>query len=112
MGDEPFQAKYNVHGEAEILNPTRNYTYQFFKDLFTEIRGLFKDEYIHLGMDEIYPECWESNPEVREFMALHSMRSTTELEQYYAQRTIANAKQIGYKYMIWQDPLDKGVQVD
>ncbi|XP_074595838.1 beta-hexosaminidase subunit beta-like isoform X2 [Brevipalpus obovatus] len=111
VGDEPFQAKYNVHGEAEILNPSRNYTYQFFKDLFTEIRGLFRDEYIHLGMDEVYPECWESNPEIREFMNLQNLRTMTELEQYYARRTIATAKQIGYKYMIWQDPLDKGVQV-
>lgn len=111
VGDEPFQAKPNVHTEAEILNPSRNYTYQFFKSLFIEMKQLFKDEYIHLGADEVWHDCWKSNPEIKEFMTLENIKDYNELEQYYIKRTISNVVDIGYKYMIWQDPIDKGMKV-
>ncbi len=62
-------------------------------------------------MDEVYYDCWESNPDIKQFMTDHNMTKTEELEQYYVKRTIENVKKIGYKYMTWQDPIDNGVEV-
>jgi len=46
---EPNTSIYGKHAATEILNPTQNYTYEFFKDFFQEVRNVFKDDYIHLG---------------------------------------------------------------
>lgn len=51
----PLYGKYLAY---EILNPAENYTYDLMRSIYKEIRATFKDEYIHLGMDEVYHECW------------------------------------------------------
>jgi len=52
-------AKYPIHGPQEILNPIIEETYSFLKSLYEEIVRVFPDEYVHLGMDEAYPACWQ-----------------------------------------------------
>ncbi|XP_067143926.1 beta-hexosaminidase subunit beta-like isoform X2 [Centruroides vittatus] len=107
--DKPYTPNYTEHAAAEILNPMEDFTYDFFKALFEEVKGVFPDEYIHLGMDEVYYACWKSNPEIKKFMEEHNMKDYSDLETYYVNRTLHNVKDIGYKYMIWQDPIDNGV---
>ncbi|XP_023219978.1 beta-hexosaminidase subunit beta-like [Centruroides sculpturatus] len=107
--DKPYTPNYTEHASAEILNPMEDFTYDFFKALFEEVKGVFPDEYIHLGMDEVYYACWKSNPEIKKFMEEHNMKDYSDLETYYVNRTLHNVKDIGYKYMIWQDPIDNGV---
>lgn len=109
---KPFASIYAKHAPAEILNPTTNFTYEFFKAFFQEVRDVFVDEYLHLGMDEVYYDCWRSNPDVKDFMKTNGMRNISEVEQYYVKRTLKNVKDIGYKYMTWQDPVDNGVKVN
>uniref|UniRef100_A0A6M2CTI3 Beta-hexosaminidase n=1 Tax=Rhipicephalus microplus TaxID=6941 RepID=A0A6M2CTI3_RHIMP len=100
---------YTKHAAFEMLDPTRNYTYDVMRNIFREVIEVFKDRYIHLGMDEVYYFCWESSPEIAEFMKEHGFRTVSQLEQYYVQRTLANVRELGAKYMIWQDPIDNNV---
>ena len=39
------------------------------------------------------------------------MKEYHEVEEYYSKRTLQNVKDVGYKYVIWQDPVDNGVTV-
>ncbi|XP_003747056.1 beta-hexosaminidase subunit alpha [Galendromus occidentalis] len=94
----------------EMLNPMQNYTYDVMKEIFNETTRTFPDEYIHLGMDEVYYKCWESSPEIAEFMAKNEMKKVAEVEQHYVRRTLDSVKNLGAKYMIWQDPIDNGVK--
>lgn len=112
-GDDgsPFVEIYAKHAKAEILDPTNEKVYKIFNELFEEVRSLFPDEYIHLGMDEVYYDCWMSNPQIREFMIKKNMSRINELEQYYVRKTLSNVRDIGYRYMTWQDPVDNGVKV-
>lgn len=107
----PFTSIYAKHGRAEILNPILDKTYNFFKTFFQEIQRVFPDEYIHLGMDEVYYDCWQSNPAIQDFMKENGLVNISQVEQYYVRRTLDNVKKIGYKYMVWQDPVDNGVKV-
>lgn len=129
------------NSESEILNPMRNETFAFMKELFAEFKETFKDEFIHLGMrmaqeliqifknltnnwilsfslslhagmDEVFYACWKSSPEIAKFMAAHGMKEHHELEEYYVEKTLENVKQLGYKSIIWQDPVDNGVKVN
>lgn len=52
--DEPGTALPGVHADRENLDPTKEFTYTFMRQLFTEIvQNVSKDSFIHLGMDEV-----------------------------------------------------------
>ena len=55
---KPKQAIYSKQARAEILDPTKESLQSLLKDILTEFKDVFHDEYIHLGNDEVYYECW------------------------------------------------------
>jgi hexosaminidase len=110
---EPYTAVYGVHGKYEILNPTKEESFSYVLDLLLEFKDLFPDEYVHLGMDEVYYDCWKSNPELIQFMKDKQFTSLSHVEEYYVSRTLKNVREsVDRKYQIWQDPFDNGVQID
>lgn len=75
-------------------------------ELFQEFKAIFKDNYLHLGMDEVYYSCWMSNPDIIEWMQKMKFTSLHQIEQYYVERTLANVKnKVKIRYQQWQDPL-------
>lgn len=110
-GITPNVAVFAKHAQKEILDPSNDKVYTFFKSFFQEIKSLFKDDFIHLGMDEVYYDCWLSNPSIKDFMQSYGLSNVSQVEQYYVENTLKNVKDIGYKYMTWQDPVDNGVKV-
>ncbi|GFS75635.1 beta-hexosaminidase subunit beta [Nephila pilipes] len=107
--ENPYTANHPEHAAAEMLNPMLNDTYRIFKMLVEEIKSVFVDEYIHLGMDEVYYACWKSSPEIKEFMLKNNYTEYYQVEQHYVRKTLQNVKDTGYKYIIWQDPIDNDV---
>lgn len=47
-----------VKGYLGPIDPVHNSSYRFLKTLFGEILNVFKDEYMHLGGDEVPLGCW------------------------------------------------------
>lgn len=109
--NKPNTANYPKHAEQEILNPINDYTYQVVSKIIQEVKQLFPDPFIHLGMDESYYDCWESNPEIRLWMLRNNLTSMKDLETFYVQKTIDNVRKLNYNTIIWQDPLDNHAQV-
>lgn len=99
---KPYQAIYSVQGEAEIFNPTLEALYPMVKELLSEMKNIFVDEYIHLGMDEVYYECWKSNPEIKEWMKSMNFSDYHELESFYSKRVLNIAKELKKKAVVWQ----------
>ena len=54
----PYKPNYPLHGTREVMNPMLENTFEFLDEFFQEIVEDFPDEYIHLGMDEVYYACW------------------------------------------------------
>ena len=48
----------NVTGDFGPIDPTRVENFNFLRQLFTEVAGLFPDYYLHLGGDEVPFGCW------------------------------------------------------
>ncbi|ELT93601.1 hypothetical protein CAPTEDRAFT_180694 [Capitella teleta] len=108
----PNVPNFPEHGAEEIVNPMLETTYSFLEELFREIVADFPDEYIHLGMDEVYYACWKSNPNITQWMEEMEFGDYAEVEQYYSNRLINITEELGSKYIIWQDPIDNNVTVD
>ncbi|UJR26453.1 hypothetical protein I4U23_007783 [Adineta vaga] len=111
-GTIPRQAIYGVHAEREILDPIKPEVYEFMRGLLQEVKYVFKHEpYIHLGMDEVYPACWLSNPNIQKFLKDNNMTNGTDLMTYYSSKVLEINKSIGAKSMVWQDVWDDGVKL-
>lgn len=106
-----MQAIYDRHGEREVLNPISEFTYEFLNNLIGEVKMAFADEYIHLGMDEVYYRCWESNPNISAWMKENNYNTTKQVEQYYMTRVLTLVSEMKYKSIVWQDVWDNGVSV-
>ncbi|XP_005093305.1 uncharacterized protein LOC101855238 [Aplysia californica] len=70
-----------VKGYLGPIDPSKNSTYRFLQTLFQEIMGVFKDQYLHLGGDEVPLGCWQSNPEVMAFATELSKKSSGRSQQ-------------------------------
>jgi len=98
-----------------VIDPSSNATYDFMLKLLTEVLQRFPEKYIHLGGDEVYFDCWESNMGVEELMRqLHiTANNITQLEGYYIQKLLNLVGQArpNVSYMVWQEVFDNGVKV-
>jgi hexosaminidase len=73
---------------------------------------VFKDEYIHLGGDEVDFSCWKSNPEINDFMKQHGMEGNYEaLQSYYVQKLIDHVASLGLAPMVWEEVFTNGVEM-
>uniref|UniRef100_A0A7E4VKU6 Beta-hexosaminidase A n=1 Tax=Panagrellus redivivus TaxID=6233 RepID=A0A7E4VKU6_PANRE len=77
---------------AGLLDPTQNITLQFLKEFLEEAQGVFPDDYIHLGgeeVDEFLTPCWLNNKGFMERMrTLKFGNSTDKLQQAFFQTLI------------------------
>ncbi|CAF1332502.1 unnamed protein product [Adineta steineri] len=111
-GSTPNQAIYSKHAAREIIDVTKDEVYKFMKEFLQEVKDTFKYEpYIHLGMDEVTPACWLSNPNIQKFLKDNNMTNGTDLMTHYSNKILGIAKSIGAKSMVWQDPWDDGVKL-
>ncbi|CAL8114046.1 unnamed protein product [Orchesella dallaii] len=111
-GVNPGTPSPDKHAAYEILDPTKEFTYSFMKQLFTEIKNVTKDEFIHLGMDEVYYSCWQSSPEITAFMEQNNYTEYSQVQEHYTLRHLDMVKSLGAKPLIWHDPLEFGVNLD
>ncbi|KAK2153374.1 hypothetical protein LSH36_299g02006 [Paralvinella palmiformis] len=108
----PFKPNYPYHGPSEVINPMEEYSYEFMDNFFQEIAEDFPDGYIHLGLDEVNHNCWASNPNISSWMEDMGFTELNQVEQYYVERIIEIVARKGSYYIIWEDPINKGVKVN
>eukprot|EP00010_Vexillifera_abyssalis_P001441 CAMPEP_0201557060 /NCGR_PEP_ID=MMETSP0173_2-20130828/59379_1 /ASSEMBLY_ACC=CAM_ASM_000268 /TAXON_ID=218659 /ORGANISM="Vexillifera sp., Strain DIVA3 564/2" /LENGTH=351 /DNA_ID=CAMNT_0047969697 /DNA_START=535 /DNA_END=1586 /DNA_ORIENTATION=+ len=101
-------------GSYGPLDPSKNSTYQFLNDLYTELSKVFIDDYFHLGGDEVPFQCWLSNPDIQKFMSEQGWPSwqSAKLEQYFEKRLITTVQNLGKHYIVWEEVWDNDVKLD
>ena len=55
---KPMTAEYGQHAESENFDPSRESTFTFLNQLMQEVKDVFKDQFLHAGMDEAHYMCW------------------------------------------------------
>ena len=80
----------------EPIDPSTNKAFDLIDRFLTEVTdeggrdGLFYDDFVHLGGDEVDTSCWESTPRIKQWMEDNHM-TTTDTYKYtvdHAHRTV------------------------
>ena len=75
---------WGVHNAT--MDVTRQSTYDFLEKFFSEMTGLFPDEYFHIGGDECVPHEWMESEHIRKFMEENQLKDHLALQAYFTER--------------------------
>jgi len=98
------------------LNVANNYTFDLIEQLLGECTGgkasapgtssgLFPDEFIHLGGDEVNTGCWSSTPAIADWLTKQKM-TADEGYAYFVKRVAAIAIKQGRRPIQWSEVFD------
>ncbi|MCW8850110.1 MAG: family 20 glycosylhydrolase, partial [Melioribacteraceae bacterium] len=85
------------------LNPIKDETYIFLRNLFTEMAELFPDEYFHIGGDENNGKQWNENQEIQEFMKLNQIEDNHALQGYFNNKLLTILTNLDKKMIGWDE---------
>lgn len=91
------------------LDPTKEETYVFLDKLFTEMAGLFPDDYFHIGGDENTGNDWNNNPAIKAYMKEKGLKTFLDLQTEFNKRILPILEKNGKKMMGWDEILQPGV---
>jgi hexosaminidase len=92
----------------EPLNPATNATFELLSALFMDVTGgtrgagLFPDNVMHLGGDEVNTACWTSTPAVAKWLAANGF-TADQAYMYFVQRAQAIAHGYGRDVVGWEE---------
>ncbi len=88
-----------------VMDPTKETTYEFLDKLFTEMAGLFPDEYFHIGGDEVKPDHWKKNPDIQKFMKDNNIKDEHDLQAHFNKRILRILQKNNKKMVGWDEIL-------
>jgi hexosaminidase len=105
--------QYGVNGEIvevsgqwgisnHLLRPFPD-TFEFLRELFTEVSSVFPSPYIHVGGDESLIDNWLKDPEIVSFMKERNFDTPKELFIYFMKEIEVIINSLGKKMITWDD---------
>jgi hexosaminidase len=98
---------YSIERNAGVfdptLDPTKDITYQFLENLFTEITPLFPDEHFHIGGDENAGKHWTESKHITAFKKKHQLKTNHDLQTYFNIKLEKILLKSGKKLMGWDE---------
>jgi len=88
---------------------SREETFLFFQDVFTEVAALFPGEYIHLGGDEAPKTRWQRCKFCQDRMAKEGLKNENQLQTYFMNRIEKFLQTKGKKVICWDEVVDGGM---
>ncbi|KAL1501006.1 hypothetical protein ABEB36_006412 [Hypothenemus hampei] len=93
------------------IDPSKNTTYNFLEKFFEEIRDVFKDQFIHLGGDEVDYDCWELDRNISDFMSENNITSYAKLEGYFIGKLLNITDRLNFSSIVWEEVFNNGVDL-
>ena len=86
------------------LNPLDEAVYQAIEVLLGEVAGIFPDEYLHVGGDEVNPSWWRSDSAIASYLEQEQL-STHDLQNQFLIRVCSMVTKLGRKAIGWDEVL-------
>ena len=94
--------------QEDIIKPNEN-TFNFLKDVFTEIADLFPSKYIHIGGDEANKKQWIESEEVQEIIKNLELEDEAQLQSYFISRIEKILNSLNKKIIGWDEIIEGGL---
>ena len=102
---QPVAASQRFGAHQAVLNPADAAVYQAVDALFGELAEIFPDPFVHIGGDEVQPDCWLESEEISAYMAEHGLNGPAALQAHFNQRVAALAARRGKRLIGWDEAL-------
>lgn len=74
VDNQPWR-KSCIQPNCGQLNPSNENLYSVLKDLYQDIRDYIeKGEFVHLGGDEVFMQCWNATKEITDYMQMKGFK--------------------------------------
>ncbi len=87
-------------------------TFQFIKDVLTEVADLFPGEYIHIGGDECPKTSWQQCADCQALIKKEGLKDEFELHAYFIQQVEKIVEGLGRKMIGWDEILEGGLPLN
>lgn len=88
-----------------LLDPSNPKVYKFVDDVVKELAGLFPDQYLHIGGDEIDDTDWQANSDIQAYMRKKKLTDSYALHAYFNQRVAKILAKYNKKMIGWDEVL-------
>ncbi|MBN2355894.1 family 20 glycosylhydrolase [candidate division KSB1 bacterium] len=95
-----------------VMDPTKEYTYEFLDKFLGEMAQLFPDEYMHIGGDENNGVHWNANAGIQKYMKEHNIPDNHALQAYFNNRILNILTKYGKKMVGWDEILHDEMPTD
>lgn len=86
------------------LDPLNNKTYDVVEKVYNELSSIFKDNFFHVGGDELQTGCYNFSSYVMEYLAADPSRTYNDVVQYWVDHAFPIFKKItNRKLIVWED---------
>lgn len=94
------------------VNPSKDENYDILNDLWSEIRSVFKDNFIHVGGDEVPDNCWLNSDDetnyvdpvkFRNWAGSHNFTTKAEIQRYHLDKMYAISEANNFKFIVWNE---------
>lgn len=75
-GDLKFMDKF-------ALDPSIDATYELIDTMFHDLAQIFPDSHLHIGADEVVPECWAKDENLRKFATVELKHLYDQVDEWY-----------------------------
>ncbi|CAG9764281.1 unnamed protein product [Ceutorhynchus assimilis] len=99
---------YNTYGP---MDPSKNATFELLQEFFGEVRQVFKDDFVHLGGDEVDFICWQADNNISNFMKKQNLTTYKDLESFYIQKVVNMVENLQFKSIVWEEVFSNGVKL-
>jgi hexosaminidase len=88
------------------INPSLDCSWQILKPIIVELCDLFGSDYLHLGGDEVAPECWDGSPAIEQLKQTYGLTKDIDILGWFMAQAAAIVRQQGILPAAWQESAD------
>ena len=106
--DEPVEVR-TLWGQSDNVFNIKPETFEFLKDVLTEVMELFPGQYIHIGGDEAHYVQWLEDPETLSIMNALGLETGEEIQSYFIKQIDEFITSKGRTLIGWDEILKGGI---
>jgi len=91
---------------ASAFNPANPKTYDFIRDVLTEVARLFPAPYIDFAGDEVGDEMWKGMADVDRLKAEQGLKTNQDVQAYFGRKVVGIIESLGKRPMAWDEQVD------